>query len=52
MKNPMYTGFFLVLLGIALWKNSLYDLAIALESLLLLNGFQARIENRGLNHYP
>ena len=46
MKNPMYTGFFLVFLGIALGKNSLYDLAIALESLLLLNGFQAGVENR------
>ena len=46
MKNLLYTGYYLVLLDIALWKNSIYDLAIALESLLLLNGFQARIENR------
>ena len=51
LKNPMYTGYFLVLLGIALWMSSLFDLAIALESLLLLNGFQARIENRGLNYH-
>ena len=49
LKNPMYTGYFLVLLGIALWMSSLFDLAIALESLLLLNGFQARIENRRLS---
>jgi protein-S-isoprenylcysteine O-methyltransferase Ste14 len=48
LKNPMYTGYFLVFLGVALLKNSLYDLAIALESLLLLNNIQARIENRGL----
>lgn len=49
MNNPMYTGYFLILLGIALWQNSLYDLVIALESLLLLNGVQARIENSGLS---
>ncbi len=49
IDNPMYTGYFLILLGIALWQNSLYDLVIALESLLLLNGVQARIENLGLN---
>ncbi len=49
LENPMYTGYFLVLLGIALWKNSAYDLVIALESLLLLNGVQARIENSGLS---
>lgn len=49
IDNPMYTGYFLILLGIALWQNSLYDLVIALESLLLLNGVQARIENSGLS---
>ena len=48
MDNPMYTGYFFVLLGVALWKNSLYDLVIASESLLLLNGLQATIENWGL----
>jgi protein-S-isoprenylcysteine O-methyltransferase Ste14 len=48
LKNPMYTGYFLVFLGLTLLKNSLYDLAIALKSLLLLNSIQARIENRGL----
>ncbi len=52
LKNPMYTGYFLVLLGVAFSINSLYDLAIALESLLLLNGIQARIENRGLSYHP
>jgi protein-S-isoprenylcysteine O-methyltransferase Ste14 len=49
LENPMYTGYFLVLLGVALLRNSLYDVVIALESLLLLNYFQATIENRGLN---
>ena len=49
IDNPMYTGYFLILMGIALWQNSLYDLIIALESLLLLNGVQARIENSGLS---
>ncbi len=49
IDNPMYTGYFLILMGIALWQNSLYDLVIALESLLLLNGVQARIENSGLS---
>jgi protein-S-isoprenylcysteine O-methyltransferase Ste14 len=48
LENRMYTGYFLVFLGVALLKNSLYDLAIALESLLLLNYLQAGIENRGL----
>lgn len=48
MRNPMYTGFFLVFLGAAFWKDSLYDLAIALESLVLLNGIQAWVENQGL----
>ncbi|MFQ6026892.1 MAG: methyltransferase family protein [Dehalococcoidia bacterium] len=48
MDNPMYTGCFLMLLGIGLWKNSLPDLVIALESLILLNHFQSRIENSGL----
>ena len=48
MKNPMYTGYFFVLLGVALLKDSLYDIAIAAESLVLLNGVQAWIENRGL----
>jgi protein-S-isoprenylcysteine O-methyltransferase Ste14 len=49
LENPMYTGYFLVFLGVALLRNSLYDLVIALESLLLLNYFQAAIENRGLS---
>jgi protein-S-isoprenylcysteine O-methyltransferase Ste14 len=49
LENPMYTGYFLVFLGIALLRNSLYDLVIALESLLLLNYFQATIENRCLS---
>jgi protein-S-isoprenylcysteine O-methyltransferase Ste14 len=48
LENPMYTGYFLVSLGIALLRDSRYDLVIALESLLLLNYFQATIENRGL----
>jgi protein-S-isoprenylcysteine O-methyltransferase Ste14 len=48
LENPMYTGYFLVFLGIALLRNSLYDVVIALESLLLLNYFQSTIENRGL----
>jgi protein-S-isoprenylcysteine O-methyltransferase Ste14 len=48
LENPMYSGYFLLLLGIALLRNSLYDLAIALESLILLNGIQARVENQGL----
>ena len=44
LKNPMYSGFFLIFLGLALWQNSLYNLAIALESAVLLNGMQAWIE--------
>lgn len=49
LENPMYTGYFLMFLGIALLRNSLYDVVIALESLLLLNYFQSTIENRGLS---
>ena len=50
MKNPMYTGFFFIFLGVALWKDSLYSLAIALESIIVLNGVQAWVENQGLVH--
>lgn len=45
LNNPMYDGFMLMLLGLALWLGIREDLYLALASFFLLNIFLASIEN-------
>ncbi|HEV2123073.1 MAG TPA: hypothetical protein VGW38_09905 [Chloroflexota bacterium] len=42
----MYDAYALMLLGTALHQRDARYLAIAVESLILLNGLEARVENR------
>ena len=46
LRNPMYDGFFLLFVGEALLIPNAVYLVLAAESVLLLNLFEARVENR------
>lgn len=46
LTNPMYDGFFLILLGFGLFFGIVSDFFLALLSFLLLNVFLASIENQ------
>lgn len=45
--NPMYDGFILIFLGIGFWLGTVENFILAIASLLLLNVYLARIENKG-----
>ena len=49
LANPMYDGFFLLFVGTALLLHNAVYLALAAESVLLLNLLEGSIENRGLS---
>lgn len=44
LKSPMYTGFAILFAGAAFWQENSFYLLMAALSFLLLNVFQARIE--------
>lgn len=48
VRNPMYDGFILVLVGLGLTLGIFEDAVLALVSFVLLNVSLSRIENRGL----
>ena len=52
LNNPMYDGFFLILLGCALWFDIVQDFYIAFAIFLLLNIFLANVENYELKWNP
>lgn len=48
LENPMYDSYILAFVGLALWKANAQYLLLALESYVLLNLVEARIENRAI----
>ncbi|MBW3591817.1 MAG: phosphatidylethanolamine N-methyltransferase family protein [Actinobacteria bacterium] len=50
LRNPMYDSYFMVFLGLALFKANAVYLLMAAESYLLFNVIEARVENRPFEH--
>lgn len=48
-SNPMYIGYNLIYLGLALCLNSMYDIVLLIVSLIGFNLILSRIENKGIN---
>lgn len=46
LRNPMYDSYLVALVGLALFRAKAVYLVLALESYLLLNLMEARVENR------
>lgn len=49
LRNPMYDSYLLAFVGLALWKANAQYFLLALESYLLLNVLEARVENRAIS---
>lgn len=52
LNNPMYDGFILILVGLALWLGVVQDFYLAFASFLLLNVILASVENYEFNWNP
>lgn len=52
LNNPMYDGFILILVGLALWFGIVQDFYLAFTSFLLLNIVLASVENYELKFNP
>lgn len=48
-SNPMYMGYNMIYLGLALTLNSIYDIVLLIISLVGFNLILARIENKGIS---
>ncbi len=48
LQNPMYDSYLLTFVGLALWKANAQYLVLALESYVLLNLVEGRVENRAI----
>lgn len=48
-SNPMYLGYNMIYLGLALTLNSIYDIVLLIISLVGFNLILARIENKGIS---
>lgn len=48
LENPMYDSYLFAFVGLALWKANAQYLLLALESYVLLNLVEGRVENRAI----